>query len=565
MEKIPVQDNSFEKEEVKEVEIGEQVAETVTSEPVSTEPKKKNKIIPLMTVLLFVMIGAIVALVMMRPWDQGGNNGEVSGEQNNNQTELLPVNVPVSELRLANNDLSEFDLAFLRMVGEGESRIYSPLSIKYALAMLKDGAEGESKAQIEGLIGDYVPKVYINNANRSLANGMFINTIFEQDVKASYRETLGLKYGAEVMLDTFSTPNNVNTWISDKTLGIINNMLTDDVVNEQLNFLLVNALAIDMEWTNRLQCSDGKVKCKPYSVKYVHEKYNDSISIIYSDDYHQMTFNGKEGVKSALVGASANRYDIVKELGEETIREKVREEYEKWVQENEAMGIRHDYVYSFDLDAYIAKLKENYGETDTSTDFYFDDTETEKVFAKDLREYDGATLQYVGIMPKTASLEDYIKALTAEKVKKLIAELGNAETRTYKEGVVTKVKAEIPFFKFDFKFDMNDVLMELGVKDVFSPETADLSNMIEFDKTIANKPFINVAMHKADIDFSNDGIKAAAVTAIGGMGAAGGPDFDYEWEVPVEEIDLSFDKPFVFLIRDKATGEVWFAGAVQEI
>ena len=32
--------------------------------------------------------------------------------------------------------------------------------------------------------------------------------------------------------------------------------------------------------------------------------------------------------------------------------------------------------------------------------------------------------------------------------------------------------------------------------------------------------------------------------------------------MPVEEIDLTFDKPYMFIIRDKDTGEVWFAGTV---
>ena len=38
--------------------------------------------------------------------------------------------------------------------------------------------------------------------------------------------------------------------------------------------------------------------------------------------------------------------------------------------------------------------------------------------------------------------------------------------------------------------------------------------------------------------------------------------FDYLYDVPVEEIDLTFDKPYIFIIRDKDTGEVWFAGTV---
>lgn len=48
------------------------------------------------------------------------------------------------------------------------------------------------------------------------------------------------------------------------------------------------------------------------------------------------------------------------------------------------------------------------------------------------------------------------------------------------------------------------------------------------------------------------------------MGSASG-GFDYEWEVPIEEIDLTFNKPFLFIIRDKTSGEVWFTGAVYNI
>ena len=50
---------------------------------------------------------------------------------------------------------------------------------------------------------------------------------------------------------------------------------------------------------------------------------------------------------------------------------------------------------------------------------------------------------------------------------------------------------------------------------------------------------------------------------MSGAGSTSG-GFDYFFEVPVEEIDLTFDKPYMFLIRDKATGEVWFTGTVYE-
>ena len=214
----------------------------------------------------------------------------------------------------------------------------------------------------------------------------------------------------------------------------------------------------------------------------------------------------------------------------------------------------------------MTELNSNYGTTKISTDFYFSDNTDEKVFAKDLREYDGATLQYVGIMPKNTNLDTYIGSLTAEKASSLIDNLKDAlETETYKDGVVTKFSADIPFFKFNYAFDLAEDFSALGITNIFSAQDADLSNMLIFNELAETKPSIDVAIHKADIDFSNDGIKAAAVTAVGGMGAGGEEIFDYDWDVPVEEIDLTFDKPFLFLIRDKSTGEVWFAGTVYEI
>ena len=49
---------------------------------------------------------------------------------------------------------------------------------------------------------------------------------------------------------------------------------------------------------------------------------------------------------------------------------------------------------------------------------------------------------------------------------------------------------------------------------------------------------------------------------VGGAGA--GDWYDYFFEMPTEEIDITFDKPYMFLIRDKKTGETWFVGTVYE-
>lgn len=48
------------------------------------------------------------------------------------------------------------------------------------------------------------------------------------------------------------------------------------------------------------------------------------------------------------------------------------------------------------------------------------------------------------------------------------------------------------------------------------------------------------------------------------MVCGAGSSFDYIFDIPIEKIDITFDKPFMFLIRDKKTGEVWFVGTVYE-
>ena len=182
-----------------------------------------------------------------------------------------------------------------------------------------------------------------------------------------------------------------------------------------------------------------------------------------------------------------------------------------------------------------------------------------KVFAKDLKEYEGTTLQYVGIMPKNEELSKYIEKIEAKDINNIISNLKTMKKENFKDGVVTLVQGYIPMFDYDDELKLMEDLQKLGIKDVFDINKADLSGMLTKD----NKEYISSASHKAKIEFSNDGIRAAAVTAMGGAGAAGG-GFDYFFEIPIEKIDITFDKPFMYIIRDKATGEVWFTGSVYE-
>ena len=315
-----------------------------------------------------------------------------------------------------------------------------------------------------------------------------------------------------------------------------------------------------MNWNNLIQNEEGRtIPGKWYNVSYAHEDYEDHVDLLGYNQYKSMTFNNKNNIKSVEVRASINNYNIVKELGKDKIKETVKKEYDKFVKEKPC-GNDYDYSPLTDqyFNEYIKDIDANYKKVDESTDFLMHDDKNVKVFAKNLKEYDGTTLQYVGIMPKNEDLDKYVKNMNAKKINKIMGNLKEIKSENFKEGKVTKIKATIPLFKFDYKLELKADLNKMGIKNVFNKDKADLSNLT------SEKTYIDSASHKANIEFSNEGIKAAAATEVGGAGSTSGCGFDYQFKIPVEEIDLTFDKPYMFIIRDKSTGEVWFAGTVYE-
>ena len=541
----------------------------------SKKKNKKGKIIGIIFLVL-LLIGVVTCGVL---WKLG-----IIGK-----TEKV-VSTPKQKYayQMQGNDLQDFDLSFLKIENEEKNKIYSPLSIKYALAMLKEGANGETKKQITDVIGKYSSKKYENSENMSLANAMFIKDSYKENVKKEYSNKLKTKYNAEVIYDSFQTAATINNWTKDKTFGLIDKLF-DDTISEN-DYILVNALAIDMEWNNQIHCSvNHTVPClvENYSIYYPHETIYEAgedrgytaTSMIYmrgEESFYQdqnpyinkenRSFNGQEmNYKASEVLADFNRYDIIKELGEDKIRAIVKPKYEAWLKTDEGQNMSTEEFYMDRyptdpdkyLDKYIEEIKTNYNKQSVNTDFYLYEDDDVKSFAKDLKTYNGTTLQYVGIMPKKEKLADYVKDIKAKDVNKTIQNLKEVKLDNFEEGYATRIRGLVPLFKFDYELKLLEDLQSMGIKDVFNQSKADLSKMT------SAKSFINKAVHKANIDFSNDGIKAAAATGMGGAGGTNG-GFDYSFKIPSKEIDITFDNPYMFIIRDKSTGEVWFAGTVYE-
>ena len=503
--------------------------------------------------------GLIIALLIIMTLALIGGMGYIYYEDNikdKDKTIVTDVEEVHSPYRMSGNGLEDFDIHFLQLENKKSNMVYSPISIKYALAMLNEGTAGMSNAQIRGLIGDYNARKYTNSNNMSFANALFIRNSFKKGIKDSYISNLKSKFGAEIIYDPITSPDPLNKWVSDKTFELIPDMFDNSITDS--DFVLINALAIDMEWNKKIQATCATYK-DAYGVRYPHIKFYSSVPILCDEHYKQMKFNDGEEVNVVEVGAAINRYDIINTLGKDNIKKTVSDAYKKWLED--------PYNYDFakqnnelDVDAYVEKfiteLGSSYKDVKNSTDFSLHVDDKVKVFSKDLKEYIGLTLEYVAVMPREVDLETYVKNMSAKSLNNDIKKLKAIKLENFTDGKVTKIVGDIPLFSYKYELQLMNDLKKLGIEDVFDAKKADLSKLSDVDDI-----YINHASHKANIDFSNDGIKAAAATAVGGMGSAAG-GFDYLFEVPVETIDITFDRPYLYLIRDKASGEVWFTGTV---
>jgi serpin B len=106
----------------------------------------------------------------------------------------------------------------------------------------------------------------------------------------------------------------------------------------------------------------------------------------------------------------------------------------------------------------------------------------------------------------------------------------------------------MPKFEFDSAFSLADTLAGMGMSVAFSP-SADFSGMTG-NRDLA----ISDVLHKAFVSVDEAGTEAAAATAVVMKLTA----------APEQPVEVTVDRPFVFLIRDIETGAVLFLGRVVD-
>jgi len=401
------------------------------------EETKNNKIfiiigVAILVIIIAILVGATLLVKKEKPAP----------------TEIKEPEKP--ERRTPENLEKDINFSFLKMEYNDNNVIYSPLSIKLGLGLLKEGADGNTLEQLNKVIDNNIYKVENVDKKIGISNAIFMVEDYKNQVKEEYMNNLKTKYNSDVFYDNFNTPDKVNNYVKEKTFDMIPKLF-DSLGGSKI--VLVNALAIDLNW-----------------------KYSFDM-----DNTHNKTFYSKEEIQTKFITDTFKKLEGIK--------------------------------------------------------YYKDDSLN--MVSLPLEKTNDTELEYIIIMPK--NLNSYIDNLTLETYEK--------ELDLLKDGSTKNISISLPKYKYAYEPKFKTDLQDLGLTDMFDSQKAN------FYKIANTGLFIDQAVHKAIIEVSEKGIKAAAATGFAMKENA-------MFEQDKIDVVLEFNKPFISIIRDKNTKDIWFVGTV---
>ena len=203
-----------------------------------------------------------------------------------------------------------------------------------------------------------------------------------------------------------------------------------------------------------------------------------------------------------------------------------------------AIYFKGDWLKEFDKDD-TREADFNMGEGNVKVDMMyqkedFNYAETDELQVLEM-DYKGEELSMMVLLPKeNYSLSD--------------VEINKDNIETWSSSLVEEeVRVYFPKFEFDTKYFMRKTLTSMGMTDAFSG-SADFSGMNGNQNL-----FIGKVIHQAYVKVDEKGTEAAAATVVVMELTSAGPG---------NQIVFKADHEFVFLIKEKSTGQILFLGKV---
>lgn len=371
-----------------------------------------------------------------------------------------PVPCEVQEATWA--EMYDFSVKLLQTTCDTENNtLISPLSVLSALAMTANGAQGETRTQMEDTLGGTVDQLngaltglgqeedtplYLANSIWFAEGGRITPNPDFLQINADY-------YRAGVFEAPFdqTTVTDINRWVKEHTHGMVEELLKE--IPRDTVMYLINALAFEGKW---------------------EDPYGDS-------DVWQQAFTNQAGKVQQV--------------------SMMHSEEQSYLRDEQAQGF--------------------------------------------VKPYEGGRYAFVALLPdQGVSVLDYVEGLDGQQLKELL---------DHPESV--PVDVTMPKFESEMEVDLREVLKEMGMDLPFDGAQADFTDL---GTSPEGNLYINQILHKTYIEVEEKGTRGGAATAIG-VNCEAAP------EEPKEQMVVTLDRPFVYLVVDTDTMLPVFMGTVLSV
>ena len=227
------------------------------------------------------------------------------------------------------NKNNNFDYKFIKQIEGNDNTLVSPLSMAYLLSMIQSGAKGNTLNELNIALDNYdlLPMENIDS-KISMANSMWINNKYKNDIDNTFATALKINYHSEVLYDEFINADNINKWVSEKTYNMINELFPSDSVNSVDTIMaLVNAIGINFKWDEEFDCNKtlmGNFLDKNVYMMSSNEKYLESDYYTgFIKDYEKLSDNSQYEFIGLL--PKKDIQDIINNLSNDVINKSITE------------------------------------------------------------------------------------------------------------------------------------------------------------------------------------------------------------------------------------------------
>ena len=154
--------------------------------------------------------------------------------------------------------------------------------------------------------------------------------------------------------------------------------------------------------------------------------------------------------------------------------------------------------------------------------------------------YQGEDLSMFILLPHdTHGLAELEESISHEKLQRALAAVSQSHP--------VQVDVSLPSFKLTQQFQLKEILIKLGLTDMFSEFKSDFKGILRGPERL----YVSHVVHKAFVEVNEKGTEAAAATAVVVMSRMAVPD---------ENATFCADHPFLFMICHKKSRAILFMG-----